>query len=149
MAKRNIFTGQTFRGQTFKSVTWDGTPTAVVRPNLKIVVGGIELMFPAPDIPAPVRVTGVTHLTAGGGIAQYRTGAPSFYATLTIPRLTNAIKDVWEAYYRTNWGLAFEYIDEVDNVFEARFMDDTLQFTKVARELWTFSMRLRLDAVLI
>lgn len=109
----------------------------------------VTFRAPAPGVPAVVRQPGVTHLTAGGGIAQYKIGAANFEATLQISHLTNALKDSLEAFFRSHWGKStVTYTDENSNAFTVRFLDDQLDPVKDARNAWAVALRLRLSAVL-
>jgi hypothetical protein len=116
-------------------------------------VSGDSLLIraPAPEFPVVVRQPGTTHLTAGGGIAQYRVGAANWEATLTIPSLTNSKKTSLELFFRSHWGKStVSYRDENLVTFSGvRFLDDELQLTKIARDLWTCSLRLRFPSVVL
>lgn len=111
----------------------------------------VTLYAPAPDVPVGVTRPGVSHLTAGGGIVQYKIGASFFDAAITIPYMSNSTKATLEAFFRSHWGKSsITYTDERSTSFNpVRFLEDRLELTKAARNSWSCTIKMRFPSVLI
>lgn len=124
-------------------------PTITVVLDETVSSDSVTLRAPAPDIQTVVEVPSVTHKTAGGGVAQYRTGAAFFEAMLSIQSMSDSTKNTFEAFYRSHFGkTTVRYTDERGNIFTGvRFLSPPAP-VKTAKDSWSVTLHLRLPSVL-
>ena len=120
------------------SVTFEKGETTVALPD------------PAPGYPVEAARRQTLGRTAGGTVYVYDKGQTRYAATLRFESLTDVQKNALASFFTTTTQGAretFTYADSNGTEYTARFLEETLEFLKVAGGVWDARLTLQLDAI--
>ena len=112
--------------------------------------GDIVLPGPTPGYPVRMRHLQAVGLTAGGVRYAYEKGVTLYEVELSFETLSDSDKDNLDTFFGTTIGGAsktWTYTDTSGNTYTARFLDDSLEWTKVAQGVWSVNVRLELSTM--
>ena len=108
-------------------------------------------------LPDPITGTRVTEnkrqvvsRTQGGTVKVQDQGVDTYEAVLDWADLSASEKSALQSFFHTTVDGAantWDYTDEDSTAFTARFLDVTLEFTKIAKGVYSVSIRLELSAM--
>ena len=110
----------------------------------------VSLPGPAPDYPGRAEMHQVLGRTMDGTVYVYDHGVSVFPVRVPLTGLSDSEKAALETFFRTEVeGMlyTFTYTDTNGTAFTARFVEDSLEFTKKSKNNWDVSLPLELNSV--
>ena len=120
--------------------------------TITFVSGATTVTLPGPPGGYPEREVKfqAMGLTLGGKRYVYDKGVAKYEAEITLESLTAAQKTALDSFYHTTVNGSretFTYTDTTGTAYAARFLNQTLDYTKVSKECFDITLQLELGAM--